>query len=499
MKYILTLDQGTTSSRAILFDPQAQIKAISQREFTQIYPQPGYVEHDPEEIWQTQFHVAKEALEIAKLKPQDIAAIGITNQRETTVIWDRHTGKPIHNAIVWHDRRTADICHNLTKEGLNPLFKSKTGLRLDPYFSGTKIQWILDNVPNARTLANQGKLAFGTIDSWLIWKLTGGQKHLIEISNASRTLLLNIHTGTWDEELLEILNIPSSLLPEICPSSGVCAQTDPRLFSASIPIAGIAGDQQAALFGQRCIHPQMAKNTYGTGCFLLANTGKKIISSQHGLLSTIAWKIGNEVTYAIEGSVFMGGAVVQWLRDGLKLIKKASEIEALAATVKDNGGVYLVPAFAGLGAPYWDPYARGLLIGLTRDTTSGHIAKAALESIAFQVDDVLKAMQNDLGAPIEDLRADGAASENRFLMQFQANLLNVPIKRPKIWEITALGAAYLAGLAVGFWQNQKQINSLWQINHEYKPESDISQYQALQHDWKRAVERSKNWIEGNQS
>src|SRR5215210_2607576 len=447
MKYILALDQGTTSSRAILFDHDGAIAAVAQKEFEQIFPQPGWVEHNAQEIWATQSAVAVEALGRADASPSDVAAIGITNQRETTIVWDRHTGRPVCNAIVWQDRRTAGFCDRLKAEGHGPLITEKTGLIVDAYFSGSKIAWILDNVPGARQRAEQGQLAFGTVDSWLVWNLTGGVVHLTDVSNASRTMLFNIHTLDWDEELLRIVNVPRSVLPAVRSSSEVYGRVSAGLGLADLPIAGIAGDQQAALFGQMCVSPGLTKNTYGTGCFLLQNTGTRPVSSANRLISTIAWKIGDRTEYALEGSVFIGGAVVQWLRDGLGLIAQSPDIERLAASVPDNGGVYLVPAFAGLGAPHWDPYARGLLIGITRGTTAGHVARAAVESIAYQVADLLDAVQRDSSIPLAELRADGGAATNNTLMQFQADLLGVPVVRPAVTETTALGAAYLAGLA----------------------------------------------------
>lgn len=491
MQYILAIDQGTTSSRAVVFDRQGNIKSLAQQEFRQIFPMPGHVEHDPIEIWETQLEVARQAIEKGGLKARNIAAIGISNQRETTVIWDRATGKPIYNAIVWQDRRTATICRQLQQAGHEPLFRKKTGLLLDPYFSGTKIQWILNNVKTAREKADKGELAFGTIDSWLLWNLTGGQKHITDATNASRTLLYDIHRGCWDDELLEILDIPASILPEVRSSSEVYAMTAKDLFSEPIPIAGIAGDQQAALFGQRCTRLGMVKNTYGTGCFMLLNTGNEAVMSKNRLLTTIAWKIGDKVEYALEGSVFVAGAVVQWLRDGLKLIKDASDIEALAASVSDNGGVYFVPAFAGLGAPHWDPHAKGTILGITRGTTAGHLARAALEGIAYQVADVLEAMESDSGASIETLRVDGGASEDRLLMQFQADILGVSIAKPRINEITALGAAYLAGLAVGYWKDQSDIDTLWSAEKEFKPAMSDSQVEMLRSSWCKAIEGSK--------
>ncbi len=493
-KYILALDQGTTSSRAIIFDHSGSIKSFAQQEFKQMFPKPGWVEHDPEEIWLTQSSVAEEAIERAGIKSDAIAAIGITNQRETTVVWDRDTGQPIHNAIVWQDRRTAGICDQLKAQGLAATFREKTGLVIDAYFSATKLKWILDNVADARKKAEDGKLAFGTIDSWLIWKLTGGQKHITDVTNASRTMLFNIHDRQWDDELLRILDIPQNILPDICASSEICGETTVAPFDGSIPIAGIAGDQQAALFGQMCVEPGMIKNTYGTGCFMMLNTGEKPVTSKHNLLTTIAWQVEDQVHYALEGSVFIAGAVVQWLRDGLGIIKTSADIEPLAKTVKDNGGVYFVPAFAGLGAPYWDSFARGTIIGLTRGTTAGHIARAALEAIAFQTLDVVTALQGDAGLQIKELRVDGGASGNNTLMQFQADILNCNIIRPKMLETTALGAAYLAGLAVGFWKEIAEINLQWEIDETFRPGMQPEKINKLATNWLEAVERSRKWI-----
>src|ERR1043166_1424991 len=467
MKYILALDQGTTSSRTIIFDQNGNVVSVAQQEFRQIFPEPGWVEHDPREIWATQSNVAAEALGKARLRPDDIAAIGITNQRETTVVWDRATGAPVCNAIVWQDRRTAAVCDKLKARGLASMIRRKTGLVVDAYFSGTKLQWILNNIPDAKAKARRGELAFGTVDSWLVWNLTSGRVHITDPSNASRTMLFNIHTNEWDAELLKLFGVPRSMLPEVRSSSEVYGETN--LFGGAIPIAGIAGDQQAALFGQVCTKPGMVKNTYGTGCFMLMNTGTKPIASRNNLLTTVAWRIGNRTEYALEGSIFIAGAVVQWLRDGLGIIKSSSEVEALAAQVTDPEGVYLVPAFAGLGAPHWDQYARGLVAGVTRGTTAAHIARAALEGIAFQVADVLRAMQADAKIKLKELRVDGGASANNLLMQFQSNLLGVPVVRPKVTETTALGAAYLAGLAVGFWKDQKQIAAQWQVDRRFTP------------------------------
>src|SRR5205809_3249990 len=492
MKYVLALDQGTTSSRAIIFDHAGCIKAVAQKEFRQIFPRPGWVEHDANEIWSSQAGVAAQVLAQAGLTPAEIAAIGITNQRETTVVWDRKSGKPICNAIVWQDRRTAAMCDRLKARGLEKLIRKKTGLVLDAYFSGTKLQWILQHVPGARARANAGELAFGTVDSWLVWNLTGGKKHVTDASNASRTLLLNIKTGDWDDELLEIFEVPRSVLSEVRSSSEVYGQASH--FSPSIPIAGIAGDQQAALFGQVCNRPGMVKNTYGTGCFMLMNTGSKPIPSKNNLLTTIAWRIGDRTEYALEGSIFIAGAVVQWLRDGLGIIKSSAEVEALAAQVSDNGGVYLVPAFAGLGAPHWDQYARGVIAGLTRGTKSGHIARAALEGIAYQVMDVLKAMEADAGIRLKELRVDGGACSNNLLMQFQSDLLAVPVVRPKVSETTALGAAYLAGLAVGFWKDQSEIAAQWQTDRRFVPVMKTPVRKKLVAGWAKALGRSKKWI-----
>ncbi len=493
MKTILSLDQGTTSSRAILFDHQANILAVAQKEFNQIFTQPGWVEHDPNEIWQSQSAVIAEVLSSQKLSAKDISAIGITNQRETTVVWDRKTGEPITNAIVWQDRRTAAFCEKLKSENLEPLFSQKTGLLLDPYFSGTKLKWILDNVEGARTKAEKGELAFGTIDSWLVWKLTEGQQHVTDISNASRTLLLDIHTGEWDEEILQILDIPQSILPEVKSCSEVYGYATNPSSLANVPIAGMAGDQQASLFGQTCFKPGNAKNTYGTGCFVLSNTGNQPILSEHNLISTVAWKVGKDITYALEGSIFMGGAIVQWLRDGLGIIKKSSEIEALAQSVPTSDGVFLVPAFAGLGAPHWDPYARGTLLGMTRGTTAAHIARAALEAISLQTCDVLEAMQLDTGIPIGELQVDGGACANNLLMQTQADLLDIPITRPKTIETTAQGAAFLAGLATGFWKNQQEIISLRAIDRTFTPAPDLALRKSLKSGWVRALEKASGW------
>jgi glycerol kinase len=493
-KYILAIDQGTTSSRAIIFDHAGAIKAVAQREFKQYYPQPGWVEHDANEIWATQAGVIAEAVATAGIDGHQIAAIGITNQRETTIVWDRQTGEPIHPAIVWQDRRTAEYCDQLKKEGLAPLLQEKTGLVLDAYFSGTKLKWILDHVSGARQKAKDGQLAFGTVDSWLVWKLTGGAVHVTDASNASRTLLYNIHTGQWDPQLLEIFDVPEAVLPVVKASSDRYGETTGRIFAAKVPLGGIAGDQQAALFGQMCIRPGMLKHTYGTGGFMMLNTGETPIVSKNNLLTTIAWKIDGKVTYALEGSIFIAGAVVQWLRDGLGLIKTSADVESLANTVADNGGVYLVPAFAGLGAPYWDPFARGTITGITRGTSAGHFARAALESIAYQTADVLEAMEADSKIPVQELRVDGGATVDDTLMQFQADLLNVPLIRPKIWETTALGAAYLAGLAVGYWENTGQLEKQWQQQKKFQPSMDPAKATAMKRGWHKAVRRARGWL-----
>jgi len=493
MKYILALDQGTTSSRAIVFDHAASIIAVAQKEFRQIFPQPGWVEHDPREIWSTQAAVAAEALTNANVRAADVAAIGITNQRETTVVWDRATGAPICNAIVWQDRRTAGICDRLRARKLDRVIRRKTGLVIDAYFSGTKVQWILEHVKGAKAKAKAGELAFGTVDSWLIWNLTGGTVHVTDVSNASRTMLFDIKRGDWDDELLKIFGIPRSMLPEVRSSSEVYAETG--VLGAPIPIGGIAGDQQAALFGQACTKPGMVKNTYGTGCFMLMNTGTRPIPSKNNLLTTVAWRIGNRTEYALEGSIFIAGAVVQWLRDGLEFFRTSPEVEALAAGVSDTGGVYLVPAFAGLGAPHWDQYARGTIVGLTRGTTKAHIARAALEGIALQVMDVLKAMEADAGIKLKELRVDGGMSANDLLMQLQADLLNVPVVRPRVSETTALGAAYLAGLAVGYWKSQADIARQWQANKRFTPAMKASERKRMASGWERALGRAKAWEE----
>ncbi|HEX7861150.1 MAG TPA: glycerol kinase GlpK [Verrucomicrobiae bacterium] len=492
-KYILAIDQGTTSSRAIIFDNKGAIRAVAQREFTQHFPQPGWVEHDANEIWSTQAGVVTEALAHGRIQISAIAGIGITNQRETTVIWNRETGQPIHNAIVWQDRRTATVCDELKARGLAKTIQEKTGLVIDAYFSGTKVQWLLDNVPGARKDAEAGKLAFGTIDSWLVWNLTGGKLHITDVSNASRTLLFNIHTLQWDDELLKLLNVPRSLLPEVRASSEVYGQTSGQLFNTTVPIAGIAGDQQAALFGQMCLQPGMLKHTYGTGGFMVLNTGDKAIPSKNNLLTTIGWKVGGKVTYALEGSIFIAGAVVQWLRDGLGIIRSSADIETLAASVPDNGGVYLVPAFAGLGAPHWDQSARGAILGITRGTNARHIARAALESIAYQTVDVLSAMEADSNIKIKELRVDGGATVDNLLMQFQADIAGVPIVRPKVHETTALGAAYLAGLAVGFWNDTNELQKHWEKDRDFQPSMDQAKVAALKRAWTKAVSKAKGW------
>jgi glycerol kinase len=491
-KYILSFDQGTTSSRAIIFNKEGEIVSIAQREFTQIYPQPGWVEHDAEEIWSSQLTVATEAVLKARTTPADIAAIGITNQRETTVVWDKETGKPVYNAIVWQDRRTSAYCNSLKDQGHDKTIQEKTGLIVDAYFSATKIKWILDEVPGARQRAEQGKLAFGTVDSWLIWNLTAGKVHATDVTNASRTMIYNIHTLGWDEELLKLMNIPASMLPEVRSSSEIIGETAGQILAAKIPIAGIAGDQQAALFGQMCTLPGMVKNTYGTGCFMLMNIGNKPTLSKNKLITTIAWKIGNEVQYALEGSIFIGGAVVQWLRDGLGIISSSAQVEELAAKVEDTGGLYLVPAFAGLGAPYWNQEARGMMVGMTRGSTSAHIARAALESIAFQTMEVLKAMEADSGEAILELRVDGGATVNNLLMQIQADILQTKVVRPQVTETTAMGAAYLAGLAVGYWNNIEEIQQQWKIDRTFEAASDDHVTDRIK-GWEKAVKSCEAW------
>ena len=496
MSVILALDQGTTSSRAIVFDHAGRIRSVAQQEFRQIFPQSGWVEHDPEEIWATQLSVAREALERVELSAADVAAIGITNQRETTVVWDRATGTPIHNAIVWQDRRTAGFCDALKAAGHGPAIQEKTGLVIDAYFSGSKLRWLLDNVPGARARAERGDLAFGTIDTWLIWKLSGGSLHVTDPSNASRTMLYNIRTGAWDEELLGWLGVPAAVLPEVRASAELLGKTAVGVFDACIPVAGVAGDQQAALFGQQCFGRGLAKNTYGTGCFMLMNVGRQPVVSRHNLLTTVAWRIGSDTDFALEGSVFIGGAVVQWLRDGLGIIQSSADVEVLAATVPDSGGVYLVPAFAGLGAPYWDQYARGLIAGITRGTTRAHMARAALEGIAFQVADVLDVMKADSGVSLDELRVDGGAAANNLLMQFQADILGVPVARPKVIETTALGAAFLAGLAVGFWGSTDDLTHAWEIDRRFEPRMSADEAAARRRRWAKALQRARDWEEG---
>ena len=491
--FILSLDQGTTSSRAIIFDHNGKIKTVAQKEFRQIFPQPGWVEHDPVEIWSTQLGVAAEAVTKAGISSIDIAAIGITNQRETTIVWDRSTGEPIYNAIVWQDRRTAAYCDQLKAEGLAPLIREKTGLIIDAYFSATKIKWILDNVQGARKKAEEGKLAFGTVDTWLLWNLTRGQVHVTDVSNASRTMLLNLHTQEWDDDLLKIFDIPRLMLPFVKSSSEVYGITQKIIAPTQIPIAGIAGDQQAALFGQLCTSPGMVKNTYGTGCFMLMNTGEKPVASKSNLLTTIAWKLNGKTEYALEGSVFIAGAIVQWLRDGLGIIKHSSEIEALAKNVPGSEGVYVVPAFAGLGAPYWEQHARGTIVGLTRGSNTSHIARAALDSIAYQTRDVLKAMEIDSGIPIRELRVDGGATVNNLLMQFQSDILNVKVVRPKIIETTAMGAAFLAGLATGFWKSTDDIQHYWEPDLHFYPTMQEADRSELVKGWDRAVKAAIAW------
>lgn len=494
-KYILSLDQGTTSSRAILFNKAGEVVGSAQKEFSQIYPKPGWVEHDPMEIWGTQSGVAREVIERLGINPEEIAAIGITNQRETTVVWNKHTGKPIYNAIVWQCRRSANICDDLKQKKLQPYIRKNTGLIIDAYFSGTKIKWILDNVDGARELAEKGDLLFGTIDTWLIWNLTKGKVHVTDYSNASRTMIYNIRKLEWDEKLTSELGIPLSILPEVKNSSEIYGYTDERDFGCKIPIAGIAGDQQAALFGQVCFKPGMAKNTYGTGCFMLMNLGEEFIESKNGLITTIAWGIDNKVEYALEGSIFVAGAAVQWLRDELGLIKSAAESEYLANGVKDSNGVYMVPAFVGIGAPYWDMYARGTMVGLTRGVKAAHIVRATLEAIAYETRDVLEAMEEDSGIKLKKLKVDGGAVVNNFLMQFQSDILNVDVVRPEITETTALGVAYLAGLAVGFWKNKQDIMNKWKIEKTFEPFMDSVERERLYTGWKKAVQRSLRWEE----
>jgi len=494
-RFVLALDQGTTSSRAIVFARDGRALASAQREFPQIFPAPGHVEHDPEDIWSSQIAVAREALAKAGLNAADIAAIGITNQRETTILWDRHTGKAVANAIVWQSRISAGICDALKATGHADLFRSKTGLVVDAYFSGTKIKHLLDTVSGLRARAEAGDILFGTVDSFLIWRLTGGRAHVTDVSNASRTLIFNIHTLDWDDELLKTLGIPRGMLPEVRASSEVLGETDPALFGAPIPIAGVAGDQQAATFGQACFEAGSAKNTYGTGCFMLLNTGRTPVPSKNGLLTTVGWKLNGEVTYCLEGSVFIAGAVVQWLRDGLRAIQSSAEVESLAATVPDAGGVYLVPAFVGLGAPRWDAYARGTIVGLTRDTQMAHIARAAVDSMAYQTRDVLDAMQKDAGLTLAQLKVDGGAAVNNRLLQFQADVLGVAVRRPVVAETTALGAAYLAGLAVGYWKDTADVTSNWALDREFEPAMEEAERERLYRRWQKAVTRSLDWEE----
>jgi len=492
-KYVMALDQGTTSSRCILFNEKGLIQSVAQKEFTQIYPKAGWVEHDPMEIWSTQISVAVEAMQKLNVKAEDIAAIGITNQRETTVVWDKNTGKPVYNAIVWQCRRTAGFCDELKAEGFDKNIREKTGLIVDAYFSGTKVKWILDNVEGAREEAEKGNLLFGNIDTWLIWNLTKGKVHVTDYSNASRTMLFNIHTLEWDKEILERLNIPASMLPEAKPSSCVYGHTDASLLGGEIAISGAAGDQQAALFGQVCHKPGTAKNTYGTGCFMLMNTGEKAVASKNGLLTTIAWGADGKVEYALEGSIFIAGAAIQWLRDELKIVEKASDSEGYAESVEDTNGVYVVPAFVGLGAPYWDQYARGTIVGLTRGAKKEHLIRATLESLAYQTNDVLKAMEEDSGIKLEALKVDGGACANNFLMQFQSDILGVQVDRPEVIETTALGAAYLAGLAVGYWKDKEDISKNWAISRSFVPDMNASKREELLEGWHKAVNRSLNW------
>jgi len=493
-KYIISLDSGTTSNRAVVFDQDLRIKGIAQQEFQQIYPKPGWVEHDPNEIWESQLKVLKEVFNNNSITEKEVAAIGITNQRETTIIWDRSTGKPVFNAIVWQDRRTADYCEKLKSNGYIDTIKRKTGLVIDAYFSGTKIKWILDNVDGVRKRAEKGELAFGTVETWLVWNLTKGKLHITDVSNASRTMLFNINLLEWDKDLLEILDIPASLLPEVVDSSMIYGEVDPEIISGNIPISGMAGDQQASLFGQLCFEKGMVKNTYGTGCFVMMNTGDQPELSSEKLLSTIAWKIGDSIQYATEGSIFIGGALVQWLRDNLKLVNSASEIESLAGEVDDNGGVVVVPAFAGLGSPHWDQFARGTIFGITRATSPAHIARATLEAIALQVKDVIEVMVKVSGAEIKHLKVDGGASVNNLLMQIQSDLIQNEVIRPKVTETTALGASLLAGLAVGFWENYADIQNRWEVDKSFYPSSSSNHDDLIKY-WNKAIERTKNWID----
>lgn len=492
-KYILSLDAGTTSSRAIVFNRKGEICSLAQKEFTQIFPQSGWVEHDPHEIWSSQAAVTAEAITKIGINGKNIAAIGITNQRETTIVWDRATGEPIYNAIVWQDRRTAEYCDSLKSEGKVEYIQQKTGLIIDAYFSATKVRWILNNVKGARERAERGELAFGTVDTWLVWQLTRGEKHITDVSNASRTMLYNIYSLEWDKELLALFDIPLSMMPEVCSSSEIYGHTKTTIFASKVPIAGIAGDQQAALFGQMCVEPGMTKNTYGTGCFILMNTGDKPVRSDNNLITTIGWKIGDKTTYALEGSIFVAGAIVQWLRDGLGIIKSSEEIEKLAASVADNGDVYFVPALTGLGAPHWDQYARGTIVGISRGTTAGHIARAALEGIAYQSMDVINAMTLDAGVGLKELRVDGGAANNNLLMQFQADLLGQNVIRSQTTETTALGAGYLAGLAVGFWESIEELQKHWQVKTQFEPHRTL-EIETMRDKWADVVERSKSWV-----
>lgn len=492
-KYILAFDAGTTSSRAIVFDKKGKICSVAQKEFTQYFPQSGWVEHDPREILSSQAAVAAEAITKIGINGSNIAGIGITNQRETTIVWDKETGEPVYNAIVWQDRRTSEYCDSLKNDGLIQFIKDKTGLIIDAYFSATKVKWILDNVEGAREKAEAGKLVFGTVDTWLVWQLTRGEVHVTDVSNASRTMLFNIHTMEWDDELLKLFNIPKSMMPKVCESSEIYGHTKTTIFASKVPIAGIAGDQQAALFGQMCVEPGMVKNTYGTGCFILMNTGENKVVSKNNLITTVAWKLNGKVSYALEGSIFVGGAIVQWLRDGLNIIQSSSEIEQLALKEKDNGGVYFVPALTGLGAPYWDQYARGTIVGISRGTTAGHIARAALEGIAYQTMDVINAMILDAGVGLKELRVDGGAAKNNLLMQFQADVLGQTVIRPQTTETTALGAAYLAGLAVGFWENLDEIKEQWQVDVKFEPDLKTDMLLAKRR-WTEAVHRAQSWI-----
>lgn len=494
-KYILALDQGTTSSRAILFDHEGSIVSVAQKEFRQIYPKAGWVEHDPQEIWSSQAGVAAEAVASAGINGKSLAAIGITNQRETTIVWDRKTGKPIYNAIVWQDRRTSEYCDELKSAGHATAIQQKTGLVVDAYFSGTKVKWILDKVDGARKRAENGELAFGTVDSWIVWNLTQGELHITDVSNASRTMLFNINSMKWDDDILKLMNIPAAMLPDVRQSSEIYGNSKTTLFASKIPIAGIAGDQQAALFGQMCINPGMVKNTYGTGCFMLMNIGNKPVASGNNLLTTVAWKVNGKTSYALEGSVFIGGAVVQWLRDGLGVIRESRDIEYFANKVEDSDGVYLVPAFAGLGAPHWNQYARGTMIGITRGTNASHLARAAQDSIAYQTNDILGAMNADSGIDIKELRVDGGATVNNTLMQFQSDVLQVPVVRPKVTETTALGAAYLAGLAVGYWKDIDEISKQWQVDKTFSPTDDVEKIRNLTKGWKRAVRAAIAWAD----